>query len=81
MEKVYIVSLIIQSVKLDYHFVSWTVQGTIHYPKSAKFFLTLVVKKYLFNKIYKCIYLARVGKAKAVASQEEREPLIGTIMF
>ena len=27
MEKVYIVSLIIQSVKLDYHFVSWTVQG------------------------------------------------------
>ena len=27
MEKVYIVSLIIQSVKLDYHIVSWTVQG------------------------------------------------------
>ena len=27
MEKVYIVSLIIQSVKLDYLFVSWTVQG------------------------------------------------------
>ena len=27
MEKVYIVSLIIQSVNLDYHFVSWTVQG------------------------------------------------------
>ena len=53
----------------------------IHYPKSAKFPLTLVVNKYLFNKIYKCIYLARVGKAKAVAIQEEREPLIGTIMF
>ena len=53
----------------------------IHYPKSAKFPLTLVVNKYLFNKTYTCIYLARVGKAKAVAIQEEREPLIGTIMF
>ena len=32
----------------------------IHYPKSAKFPLILVVNKYLFSKIYKCTYLARL---------------------
>ena len=63
----------------DYHRSRKKEKGNspIYYPKSAKFPSPLWLTNAFLTKFINVLF----GKAKAVAIQEEREPLIGTIMF